>query len=187
MKRAIAVGLAGWLAGCSHAPLVPDAASVAAVDAWKMSGRIAVASKDEGFNGRFVWDEEPARMQLRVRGPLGFGGLEVNGREGAYTLIHGGERFSTSDPEAELSARVGWWLPVYSLSAWLRAVPDERFPFEADRDPDGRLVRLTQRGWSAEYPSYRQREEYLLPYQILLNNGEVRVRVVVDRFEAKAN
>jgi len=187
MRRLVVPMLAGWLAACGHAPLVPEDVSTAAIDAWKMTGRIAVARGNEGFNGRFVWDEKPTGMQLRVRGPLGFGGIEVNGREGGYTVIHGGEHFRTSDPETELSALVGWWLPVHSLSAWLRALPDERFPFQADRDPGGRLLHLTQRGWSAEYPSYRQRAEFLLPYQILLDNGEVRVRVVVDRFEAKTN
>ena len=187
MKQAVVALLALWLASCSHAPVISEQVPTAGIDAWKMSGRIAIARQNEGFNGRFVWDEQPSGMQLRVRGPLGFGGIEINGHEGAYTVIHSGEHFQTNDPETELSALVGWWLPVHSLSAWLRAVPDERFPFQADRDSDGRLVSLMQRGWSAEYPSYRQRAEYLLPYRILLDNGEVRVRVVVDRFEAKTN
>jgi outer membrane lipoprotein LolB len=186
MKRRLALGLMlMWLASCSHTPPRQASLPLADLDAWQMRGRIAVARGKEGFNGRFVWHQDLGTMLLRIRGPLGVGGIEVSGAPGRYTVLHRGETLSLDDPETELSALVGWWLPVNSLSAWLRALPDENFPFEAERDAEGQLVRLEQRGWRAEYPSYRQREAHLLPERILLNNGEVRVRVVVDKFDAE--
>ncbi len=185
MTKRLALGLVlVWLTSCSHVPSREDALPLHELDTWQMRGRIAVASGKEGFNGRFVWNQDLGKMLLRIRGPLGVGGLQVSGSPGSYTLGYRGETLSLTDPEAELSALVGWWLPVNSLPAWLRALPDEDYPFDAERDADGRLLHLEQRGWSAEYPSYEQRAAHLLPGRILLNNGEVRVRVVVDKFDA---
>ena len=173
--------------GCARPLVVEPGADLGldVVDSWNAGGRIAVARAGEGFNGGFTWRQREESIDLTVRGPLGFGAMAIRGDDAELSITHRGETLPLEDPERDLSQIVGWWVPVGSLSAWLRALPDPRFPAQLSRDEAGLLRRLEQRGWTASYESYRRQGQFLVPRKFNLENGDVNVRVVVDRWSVE--
>jgi len=175
------------LTACAHVPPASDGLDLAArrtrlaaLPGWDMRGRIAIDTGERAFQARFRWLEQPDSLKLTVRGLLGAGSFEISGNEDALTLRARGESWSLTDPEGDLSARFGWWLPVGSLDTWLIGLPDERYEARTRVDGSGRLVALEQRLWTLEYGNYRLAEALALPRTIDLQHGSLRLRLTVD-------
>jgi outer membrane lipoprotein LolB len=117
---------------------------------------------------------------LNVRGLFGAGSFEIKGNDDALTLRARGETWSLVDPETELSARFGWWLPVASLDAWLVGLPDDAYEARAQAADNGTLATLEQRLWTIEFADYGVAEGLLLPRTIDMRHGPLRVRLTVD-------
>jgi outer membrane lipoprotein LolB len=187
----LAAGLA--LAACAHVPPASDGLDLdarrmrlQALPGWDMRGRIAIDTGERAFQARFRWLEQSDSLSLTVRGLLGAGSFEISGNEDALTLRQSGESWSLTDPELDLSARFGWWLPVGSLGTWLLGLPDERYEARTRVDGGGRLVALEQRLWTLEYEDYRLAETLVLPRTIHLQHGPLRLRLTVDTWNPLA-
>jgi outer membrane lipoprotein LolB len=187
----LAAGLA--LTACAHVPPASDGLDLAArriqlaaLPGWDMRGRIAIDTGERAFQARFRWLKQPDSLKLTVRGLLGAGSFEISGNEDALTLRARGESWSLTDPESDLSARFGWWLPVGSLNTWLVGLPDERYEARTRVDGSGRLVALEQRLWTLEYGDYRLAEALALPRTIDLQHGPLRLRLTVDTWNPVA-
>ena len=87
-----------------------------------------------------------------------------------------------NDPEADMESRFGWSVPVYSMRYWIVGVSDPDEPASEIVDGDGLLAELEQHGWSVTYDGYREHEGLLLPRKILMEKGDVRIRMVADRW-----
>ena len=107
------------------------------------------------FQGSFNWRQQDDALELTVRGPLRNGVLQVAGRPDALTVTARGETRTLTDPEAELSELLGWWLPVASLPHWLLGFPDRGFRAVTEPGADGTLAALEQRLWRVAYPAYQ--------------------------------
>lgn len=151
-------------AGCAHVEREPrrDGLSfderrqqLMALPAWQMRGRLAVNTGERAFQGSFSWLQDDMRSTLIVRGPLGGGILEVTGSPQQMTVRARGEQRVLEDPEAELSALLGWWMPVDSLSAWLLGLPDPEHSAATRFGPNAALEALDQRLWHVEYDAYQ--------------------------------
>ena len=148
---------------------------------WQMNGRIAVNTGAEAFQGRFRWRQAEDGVELSISNPLGMSVLRVSGPPERLTVRAGGETWELHDPEPELSAMLGWWLPVRSLGAWLLGHPDPDFGSDTQFGPDRTELRtLDQRLWRLTYESYRLNEGFLLPRRIDFAHGELELRVFVD-------
>ncbi|HEX6998316.1 MAG TPA: lipoprotein insertase outer membrane protein LolB [Gammaproteobacteria bacterium] len=182
----MALGLLA-LGGCRTMPVGGDGLSLdarrerlEAVEAWEMRGRLAVDTGERAFQGSFQWQQNRDALELVVRGPLGGGVLQVRGSADGLTLTSGGETRSLADPEADLSALLGWWLPVTSLPAWLVGLPDPAHRAATRTGEIGALESLEQRAWHLDYVSYQLREGLLIPRRIDMSHGPLKVRVSVD-------
>ena len=180
---------AAALAACAHVPPASDGLDaatrrlrLAALPGWEMRGRIAIDTGERAFQARFRWLQRADSLVLTVRGLFGAGSFEIDGTPEALTLRARGERWSLTDPETELSAMFGWWLPVGSLDAWLVGLPDEAFEARTDVDRDGRMVTLEQRLWTVEYADYGLAAGLLLPRTIDMRHGALRLKLTVDSF-----
>ena len=189
--RAAAWLLAGAIAagGCATVPPVTDGLDlaarrmrIAALPGWEMRGRIAVDTGERAFQARFRWLQQPPSLLLSVRGPFGAGSFEIDGSEDALTLRARGEQWLLMDPETELSALFGWWLPVGSLDSWLVGFPDEAFEARISLE-DGRLAALEQRLWTIEYLEYRLYGGVLVPGAIAMRHGPLELRLTVDAWD----
>ena len=181
------------LPACAHLPLGSDGFSyddrrnaLATVDAWEIRGRLAVDAGGRGFQGSFDWHQRADGLNLAVRGPLGAGVLQVAGTPSNMTFTARGETRTLTDPEAELSALLGWWLPVGSLHAWLLGLTDPAFRANTENGADGTLAAFEQRLWRVAFPTYQlamlagHAPGVLVPRRIDLAHGELKLRLTID-------
>ena len=182
------------LPACAHLPVGSDGLSYDArraaftgVDAWEMRGRLAVDTGGRGgFQGSFDWHQRADALDLAVRGPLGAGVLRVAGTPSNMTFTARGETHTLTDPEAELSALLGWWLPVGSLHAWLLGLTDPTFRASSENGADGTLAAFDQRQWRVALPTYQlatlsgRAPGVLVPRRIDLAHGELKLRLTID-------
>jgi outer membrane lipoprotein LolB len=185
------------LPACAHLPVGTDGLSyedrrsaLEGVAAWEIRGRLAVDTGDRGFQGSFNWRQDDDRLDLAVRGPLRQGVLQVAGTVAALTYTARGETRTLTDPEAELSALLGWWLPVSSLPSWLLGLPDRSFRADTEAGVDGTLVAFEQRLWRVAYPTYQLApltgvaSGLLVPRRIDLAHGDLKLRLTIDDWRA---
>ena len=175
------------ISGCVHLRPDDDAMSYAqrrdyltSLDGWELRGRIAIDNGEEAFQGRFQWSQKPDGLALTVRGPLGTNVLRVSGPVDRLTLEARGDSQELDDPERQLSATLGWWLPVTSFKSWLLGLPDPGYRAREEHDGAGRLATLEQRLWRLSYTSYQLTGGVLLPRRIDLTHEGLEFRVVVD-------
>ncbi len=149
-------------------------------NAWTLQGRAAVAAGAQGWQASLDWRQSAASSQLHLSGPLGIGaqvisqtpdGLSINGAPASAAAL------------AQLQERLGFDLPIDDLRYWLLGVPAPSGPFDLTRNAEDRAQRLMQAGWSIDYDRYMAAAGDELPARMVLARGDVRVRIVVDRWE----
>jgi outer membrane lipoprotein LolB len=184
------------LGACAHAPVAERAASgpsfenlraeLAGSESWQMRGRLAVDTGEQAFQGSFQWQQRADALSLSIRGPLGAGVVRVSGPPDRLVVNARGETWELDDPEADLSALLGWWLPVSSLPAWLVGLPDPLYESRETFGADGLLHELEQRLWRLTYDSYQVAEGLPLPRRIGLRHAGLEVRLTVDSWRRGA-
>jgi len=153
------------------------------LDKWQFSGRIAVKTSDDGFNGKLRWIQDEDAFRATVSGPLGIGtvriegdadGVEITDKDGTATVLQ--------DVEMELYYRYGWTIPVESLRYWVLGIPDPRVPADTEFDDLERVSRIEQRGWSVDVGAYREAGGQQMPARLLASSRETSVRLVIDKW-----
>lgn len=154
------------------------------LDDWRMEGRIALRTGSDGYNGTLSWEQMDDLLDFRFRGPFGFGGFRIHGDLDRLRIkTTSGEELLMTDPEAEMHDRFGWSLPVYSMRFWIVGVSDPGMTADETVDDDGMLLELSQNGWDVSFDGYRVEDGLLLPKKIVMESGDVRIRVVADRWQ----
>jgi outer membrane lipoprotein LolB len=188
--RLAAVALATVLAGCAapKSALLPELNDwtarqqvLAGLDQWEFSGRIAVKSVSDGFNGKLRWSQDRDAFQATASGPLGAGAVRIEG-DGASVVLtdKDGVRTELDDAELEFRLRYGWTIPVQSLRYWALGVPDPAAPADTVVDEAGRLTSLRQRDWSVTFSRYAEGGGQMMPKVLTAENSDTRVRLVID-------
>ncbi len=186
------VATAALVAGCATAPPPPDAvtpweqrrSALQGVEAWRVQGRIAVRTEEDGWSGKLTWEQVRDALDVRFRGPLGVGGFRLRGDDESLDLTTSeGDTFTLVDPAAELEARLGWQVPVNSMRYWMLGVPDPAAPASEILDTTGRLAALEQFGWRVDFQSYRQFGDDWMPRKLNIAGGGVRIRMAVERWQ----
>jgi len=147
---------------------------------WRLDGRVAAVIGDTGWQASLTWSQAAEVSELRLAGPLGVGaqvlrlsaaGLVVNGAPAGDAAV------------AALQAKLGFQLPLAPLRYWLLGVPQPGTPFILVRNADDRAEHLEQDGWSIAYDRYLAAAGDRLPQRLVLTRGDVRVRLIVDRWD----
>ena len=193
---ALLAAAAAMLSACATLPTGTDGRNLSqrrealeTVSSWEMRGRLTVDTGDRGFQGSFNWHQQDDALELVVRGPLRNGVLRVEGPPDALTVTARGETRTLTDPEAELSELIGWWLPVASLPHWLLGFPDEAFRAVTEPGADGTLASLEQRLWRVAYPAYGLAtidgtgQQVLVPQRIELKHDTLALTLTIDDWE----
>jgi outer membrane lipoprotein LolB len=149
-------------------------------NSWTLDGRAAVAAGTQGWQASLDWRQRDASSELHLAGPLGIGaqvirqtpsGISINGAAPSDAAL------------SQLQDRLGFALPIDELRFWLLGVPDPSSAFELTRNDQDRALHLSQSGWSIDYDRYVAAGGDVLPAHIVLTRGDVRVRVIVDRWD----
>ena len=76
------------------------------LDEWEFSGRIAVKTETDGFNGKLRWAQDSETFSATVSGPLSIGKVRIEGDNRSVVLSENdGERTALEDVELELRYR----------------------------------------------------------------------------------
>jgi outer membrane lipoprotein LolB len=161
------------------------ASAVRAQTDWALDARIAAHNVDDGWSGKLHWLQGAESYQISFNAPFGQGGLQLEGGPQQVVMrTSDGQTLVAADAESLLYQQLGWRLPLSSLRYWVRGVP---VPASVDAplmsfDESGRLSYLQQSDWQIEYPSYRPVGGLMLPRKVYLENPELSVRLVIDRW-----
>lgn len=174
------------LGGCQTLPLEPDGLSFAerrdrleAMPSWQIRGRIAIDTGEDAYQGRFNWWQDRDSLSLLIRGPFGAGSVEIAGTVDELTVRARGDTWVLNDAETELSALLGWWVPVASLKDWLLGYPDANY--DARTVMAGTVLGgLEQRAWRLDYSEYQNAHGVLVPRRIDLRYESLRLVVTID-------
>jgi outer membrane lipoprotein LolB len=188
----VVLSLAALLQSCASAPIValPDMNDwetrrqvLETADYWQFSGRIAVSAGDEGFNGKFLWNQRNRNFSATVSGPLGVGTVRIEGDGRQVELTDkDGVKTRLNDVEADLRRHYGWTIPVASLRYWALGIPDPRREAVERLGDDGLLETLQQDGWQVHIEQYLETAGQPMPRRLSAYSVDTRVRLVIDRW-----
>jgi outer membrane lipoprotein LolB len=151
---------------------------------FRMEGRLALNTGRKGYSGTVSWEQNDDLVDFRFRGPFGFGGFRIHGdNERLRIKTTGGDELQLTDPERDMNERFGWSLPVHSMRYWILGVSDPRTVATEAVDDEGLLDVLEQSGWTVRYDGYREASGLVLPRKLEMTSGEVRIKVVADRWD----
>ena len=154
------------------------------IEEFRMEGRLALNTGRRGYSGTVSWEQNDDIVDFRFRGPFGFGGFRIHGDpEQLRVKTTAGDEFLLTDPEKEMNDRFGWSLPVHSMRSWILGVSDPGLPATEVPDEAGLLESVEQAGWAVYYDSYGEAEGLVLPRRLDMERGDVRIRVMTDRWE----
>ncbi len=193
----LSIGALLLLGGCStltvsEQPEISPAATgwalrkqqLSAIQEWRVEGRAAFRVGREGGQSGFVWEHTPASRQFSLSGLLGLGSLVLeDGGSGARLTTDSGEIREGRSPEQLLQQTTGWSFPVREAGYWIRGIPAPMgAPESMVLDTQNRLHYLNQSGWSLEIRRYQQVGEIELPAMVVMEQGEIRVKMVLSRW-----
>ncbi len=183
------------LTACARQPVSPPrpdkaalwsahSARLTAMHDWQFRGRIAVRLEKEAWSASLYWRETLDTYTLRVVAPLGRGTFELSGTVAGVEMRTADNRIlRAADPETLMRDNLGWQLPVSGLRWWVRGLPRPGVKSEQlGVNADGRLDNLIQDGWQVDYQEYRSKGNPVLPGKLSLENGPVRVRLLIGEW-----
>jgi outer membrane lipoprotein LolB len=163
-------------------------ASVARYTDWALSARIAVSTEEDAWSGQLNWHQAPQSYQIFFNAPFGQGAVQLAGdSRGVEMRAADGQVFTAPDAESLLYEQLGWRLPLAGLRYWVVGLPvpqaDSAPAPVLALDEAGRLASIKQAHWRISYPGYRQVGGVALPQKVFLENTELSVRLVIDRWQ----
>jgi len=177
------------LAGCATTPVLESSQSAAVLDAWQLMGRVSLTRGEEGWHASLNWQQQGDHFYLKISGPLGQGGFQLNGDDRGVVLVDAdGKTFAAKDADVLLAQVTDWQLPVMGLRYWIRGLPAPGAgEAQSSKDDSGRLNRLVQSGWTINYNRYQIVDDISLPDKLQLLRDDIAVRIVVDKWELGAD
>jgi outer membrane lipoprotein LolB len=102
-------------------------------------------------------------------------------RDGESVVLTTAEprEYSARDAEALTEEVLGFRLPLSGLADWIRGRPSDEAAAKVERDEQGRLRALEERGWKIEYQEY----EGKLPSRMRLTYPDIELRLAISRWE----
>ena len=154
-------------------------ALLAAVDGWRLQGRVAFAGGGEGATARLSWVQEGDRFDIRLSAPVTGRSWRLWGGPDGATLegFDDGPR-RAADAEALLFEATGWRLPVRQLPAWVRGARGAGPASDLAVDTAGRPIAFVQDGWHLAYRDWWAGDP-ALPRRLFADAEGASVRLVV--------
>lgn len=183
-RRLAWASLVIWLAGCAGMRPVPEsqrAASPSDIKVWKLEGRIAVKTANDGWTANLIWEHDPLQDRLRISGPFSQGLLSIVVQDDLIHVNEGnGVEQTSRDPDALLRERLGFAVPLRSLRYWVTGVPAPEAEHVQVPNEAGGARRFSQQGWSLAYEKFSQVGAYQLPQKASINGHDVRLKLIAD-------
>ncbi len=172
------------LAGCATVPpgAIPARPARQTLNAFQIEGRLGVRRGEESFSANLYWQHGPDSDEIVLTSPLGQGLARLASGNGGAVLVTADRRRFEAATLDELSEQLfGFRLPVTALPHWIVGRAAGRGG-AAERDAQGRLVRLSEREWTVELPAYESDSPDALPSLVQLARDDIRVRLKIDQW-----
>jgi len=188
------VSLVVLLAACAGGPAKPLApvstiapARIEAISHWRADGRVAIQRGNEGWSATLRWQKSDEEFLLRLIAPLGRGTYQITGNNQQVQFIApSGEQFYSSDAESLMNEQLGWSIPLAGAEYWLRGViAPSSSARSVNRGDDGLLLDMEQAGWRISVLRRMQVDEFALPAKLFMHHGDLKVRIVVTKWDLK--
>lgn len=194
MRAALVIVLTLVLGACSVAPKVSSEQAkqlwsarqpaLKALSSWLLEGRVAFSSANDGGNASLRWRQHGDDFRILMVAPFGQGTVSLRGGPGGVVLRSSDHPQPVLAPDAEslLQRQLGWHVPVRGMRYWVIGLPDPRDPPHIELDDRGRIAHLQQAGWKVDFRRYQSVDGVQLPEKIFMENKDLRVRMVVQRW-----
>jgi len=159
-------------------------ARLLSIGQWTAFGKLALRSEGQAWAATLYWRQSGEDYQIRLTGPFGGGGLQIEGDPSTVQVrTADNEVYTATNPEALLYQHVGWHMPLAGLRYWiLGRVAPNALTEKVFIDVGGRLVRFNQLGWQVNYYDYRDIDNLEMPRKISLENNQVTASVLISRW-----
>lgn len=174
------------LAGCASTPRPANpTGDLGTINDWQARGRIAVSGAQGGGSGTFRWEQQEARSDVLIRGPVGIGSLRVqmnSERPNRLRLQLGdGRELQAEAAVAELESRLGAAVPTSKLRYWLLGLPAPG-PHEWVERTERSSI-LEQDGWRIEFLEFTREAGASTPARVKATSGDARIRLIINDWQ----
>lgn len=176
------------VSGCTSLPSTPSSPEqqwqfhrqkLSALNAWQLSGRIAIQTADEGGTASIDWRQQGEHYSIRIIGPIGTGSLLLEGDHHQVTLETTEGQAVSDDPEGILFEQLGWRVPIRALRYWVMGLPAPGEVHQQVLGDEGVLLSLAQAGWQIRFKDYIRYNGTLMPERVFVNNHRAKVRLAI--------
>jgi outer membrane lipoprotein LolB len=145
-----------------------------------LSGRLAARYGKDAFTGNIAWRHAKSADEMLITSSLGAGVARIV-RDGESVVLTTAEprEYKARDAEALTQEVLGFRLPLSGLADWVRGRPSDEAAAKVERDEQGRLRALEERGWRIEYQDY----EGKLPSRMRLTYPDIELRLAISKWE----
>jgi len=158
-------------------------ANVEILKSWKLKGRVAGKSNDEGFRAGVQWEQLQNDFTIDLHGPLGRKVAVISNEQSTVQLkTSKGKTYQADSAEELMQKLFGYSLPVNGLRHWLLGIPDPNQTYGSlELDDQGHLTKLNQAGWLIEYKRYHDASP-ILPSLMHISNSSLNANIKIDRW-----
>jgi outer membrane lipoprotein LolB len=146
---------------------------------WEAEGKAALRTANKGIHIYFTWTQDGDSYRIIVRGPLGLGRAELNGKPGEVSVQSDRlqNELRSDTLENLLETATGKRAPISHALHWLKA--EAATPHaKASHDSNGKLTRLKEDGWTVDYLEW-SKEAPNLPRRLIVEGPEGKATVVI--------
>ncbi len=174
------VAVALFAACASKPPVLPPGAIPG--EQFELSGRVAVKLDGRGYSARMRWLHDSDADAIWLYSPIGSTIATLTADAGSATLVTAKKETFQSENVQQLTREIlGWDLPLPGLQHWVLGRANPAVPVtEIERDEQERITRLVQGDWQVDFAGYAG--DGRLPQSLLLHYADLRVRLVIDRW-----
>lgn len=171
-RKLCAAAFALLLAACAAPEFQRPAENVV----FELTGRIAVAYRNEAGSGNIAWRHSAGGDEMLLSSSFGQGIARIVRTRDLVTLTTSeGHDVSAADAEALTEQVLGFRIPLAGLADWVRGRAGPG-PARTRAGAGGRLAEIEQSGWKIEYLAY----EDSLPSRMRLSYPGVELRLAIS-------
>jgi len=151
---------------------------------WRFVGRFGASTSDDAWSGSIWWQQHDDTYRIELAGPLNQGTIRLQGdKDRSELLLAEDSRYTDGDAESLLSRYTGWTLPFSGLRYWVLGLPQPvGEQQQVTLDQQGRITSIMRPDWYIRFQRYQKVGEVHLPRKIVLENDEIKVRLVFDQW-----
>lgn len=153
---------------------------------WRASGRFSFSDGKMATQGNFEWRQHKQCYNILLHGPLGAETTKIHGTEDNIALTTSkGEVFSAQSAQALMLEKLGWSMPINSLSFWSKGLiaPSSK-PSKLRIGPNHQLQLLEQQGWQIDYQAFGQYGMPVeMPKKIILKKENLCLKFIFQSWD----